>query len=441
MERSPERFPSNETATAISGPAKVAGLRAVRRTYNVVNALTWFGNVLPMAISVLFVQSRGFSLLDVGLFTGVYSLTVALLEVPTGGLADTIGRKRVALMAGALALVASAVLLVTFSMPMLLAFAVIYGASRALGSGALEAWFVDAQQAIDPDVDLQPPLAVAGTFELLALATATLLGGFLPTWFAHLPTTDGAILSPLAVPVLASLGVKALALLAILVLVREAPSEHPKAPYARVFRDALALTRGNPTVLALLGVSAVAGFTVAGLETFWQPFFAARLGDDAGKTWLFGVIMAGSFGAGMLGNLAAIPLSRWLKRRQARVAAVFHLLQFAAIVTLSAMQVVPAAVALFWLAYLALGGTGSPLAALFNGAVPGERRSVMLSVRSLAGFAGAFLGSIVLGAVAESVSLETAWTVAGVAIVLSLGLLLVADRARPARDASPVTAP
>ncbi|MFO7544059.1 MAG: MFS transporter [Trueperaceae bacterium] len=435
MERTPERPDVTHTP---SDAARVSALRSVRRTYYFVTSLTWFGNVLPMAIGVLFVQSRGFSLLDVGLFTGIYALTVALLEVPTGGLADTIGRKRVAMLAGALAMASSAMLLVTFSLPMLLAYAVVFGASRALGSGALEAWFVDAQQAIEPDVDLQPPFAMAGTFELFALAAGTLLGGFLPTWFAHLPTIEGHIVSPLATPILASLGVKLLALVAILTLVRETPTEGAKTSYGHVFRDAVALTRGNGIVLALLGVSAASGFLVAGLETFWQPFFAARLGGGAEKTWLFGVIMAGSFGAGMLGNLLAIPMSRWLGRRHARVAALFHALQLAAVLALAFTKVVPAAVALFWIAYLAMGGSGSPIAALFNGAVPGNRRSVMLSVRSLAGFAGAFLGSVVLGWVAESASIQAAWTIAGGSTVLSVVLLLHMDRrSRPAPASHP----
>ena len=429
--------PSDDTR-AQPDPDRLPALRSVRRTYYFVTSLTWFGNILPMAIGVLFVQSRGFSLLDVGLFTAVYSLTVALLEVPTGGLADTIGRKRVALLAGILAMVSSAVLLVTFSMPVLLAYSVVFGASRALGSGALEAWFVDAQQAIDPDVDLQPPFAIAGTFELFALAAGTLLGGFLPTWFAHLPTTEGQILSPLAVPILASLAVKVFALVAIAVMVREAPTKSAKAPYGSVFRDAVALTRGSGTVMALLGVSAAAGFLVAGLETFWQPFFAARLGDGAEKTWLFGVIMAGSFGAGMLGNLLAIPVSRWLGKRHARVAALFHLLQLAAVLALAFTKLVPAAVGLFWLAYLAMGSGGSPIAALFNGAVPGNRRSVMLSVRSLAGFAGAFLGSAILGWVAEVSSIQAAWTVAGGSAILGVVLLLLVDRKpRPAAASHP----
>ncbi len=438
MKRASERFDDDH---AQPDRSHLPALRSVRRTYYLVTSLTWFGNILPMAIGVLFVRSRGFSLLDVGLFTAVYSLTVALLEVPTGGLADTIGRKRVALLAGALAMASSVLLLMTFSLPVLLAYSVVFGASRALGSGALEAWFVDAQQAIDPDVDLQPPFAVAGTFELFALAAGTLLGGFLPTWFAHLPTTEGQVLSPLAVPILASLGVKALALVVIAVTVRETPIDGAKAPYGSVFRDAVALTRGNSTILALLGVSAAAGFLVAGLETFWQPFFAARLGGGAEKTWLFGVIMAGSFGAGMLGNLLAIPVSRWLGKRHARVAALFHALQLAAVLALAFTKIVPAAVALFWLAYLAMGSSGSPIAALFNGAVPGNRRSVMLSVRSLAAFVGAFLGSAVLGWVAEVWSIEAAWSAAGASGLIAIVLLLLADRSRRPAAASHPSVP
>lgn len=60
----------------------------LERTYYLTKALFWFATALPVGVWVLFAQSRGFTLGQVGLFYGLYSLTVALLEVPSGTLAD-----------------------------------------------------------------------------------------------------------------------------------------------------------------------------------------------------------------------------------------------------------------------------------------------------------------------------------------------------------------
>ena len=105
-------------------------------------------------------------------------MIIVLLEVPTGGLADAIGRKRVTLIALLFTLVSEVAILFAFSLPMFLLFAVLSGTGRALISGAPVAWFIDSLQAADPEVDVQPALAQAGTFELFALAAGTLLGSF-----------------------------------------------------------------------------------------------------------------------------------------------------------------------------------------------------------------------------------------------------------------------
>jgi MFS family permease len=414
----------------------------IERVYVLVTALSWFAAVLPMAVTVLFAQSRGFSLIDVGLFTGVYALTVALLEVPTGGLADTIGRKRVALLSYGLSIVAMGTFLFAFSLPALFAFACLFGTSRALGSGTLQAWFVDALHEVDRDIELQPPLARAGTWQLVGLALGTLLGGFLPTVFAGLPADPAHVLTPLATPLVASMIMQMVVIVVVMATIHEphvppASGEH-RAPsgVGRVIGDALELARRNPVIGWLLAVELLSGVALTGIETFWQPFFADRLAP--GRTWVLGVLLAGGFAMGMLGNLAAIPLSRWLGRRYALVAALFKLAQASALVLLAIQQNVLVAAGFFWTFYVMLAGSGSPLGALFHAEVPAHRRSVMLSVQSLAGFTGAFIGSIGLGWIAQRSGVGVAWIVAGVVLLIAVGTLVRVDATRaPAAETPP----
>src|SRR5690606_25643164 len=176
---------------------------APRRAYYLVTTLHWFGLVMPMAVMVLLAQSRGITLTEVGLFMGLYSMVVAVLELPSGALADALGRKRAFLLGGALSIVARGIFLVAFDLGAFIAFAVVLGASRALTSGSLDAWFIDALLAEDPETDLQPGLAAAGSDQLAGLAGGPLLGSALPRLSASLPA-DG-IVSPLAVPLVTSL--------------------------------------------------------------------------------------------------------------------------------------------------------------------------------------------------------------------------------------------
>ncbi len=172
-----------------------------------------------------------------------------------------------------------------------------------------------------------------------------------------------------------------------------------------------------------------------GLEALWQPFFAAlpALDRAAPPTPLLGVIMAGSFLAGMGGNLLSVPLSRRLGGRYGRVAALASLLKGAALLALALSGALLPAAGFFWLVYLA-GGLGlSPHATLLNEEIPAARRSAMLSVQSLAAYLGGFLGGAGLGYVADHASISLAWLLGGALTVVSLlpYLILDARRAQP----------
>ena len=411
---------------------------SIRRRYYTILFLVWFATSLPLSLSVLLAQARGIGLAEVGLALGVYSLTIVALEVPTGGLADAVGRKRVALLAFALAALYNLAFLFAFSFPTLLLAMILYGVSRALSSGALDAWFVDALQAADPTIDLQPALAGAETVSLLALGLGTLLGGLLPRLFTALPPDGTAVLTPLAIPIVAALIVKLLLIVAVAVLIHE---ERPAngGSWRAGFRatpglvgDAAQLSRGNPRLLLLMSASFVAGLAVISLEALWQPHFAGLAGatGSAAPTPLLGVIMAGSFVAAMGGNLLAGRLSRGLGGRHALVGALSRLLEGASILAVAVAGALIPAAGFFWLAYL-MGGVGlSPHAALLNAEIPAERRSAMLSVQSLASYLGSFLGGAVLGAVAERVSIPAAWLIAGALTVVSLVPYLILDARR-----------
>ncbi len=422
---------------------------STRKAYYLVTSLNWFGAVLPMAVMVLLAQSRGVGLAEVGLFMGLYSIVVAVLELPSGALADKMGRKRAYIVGGLLSAVARVVFLLAFDLSAFMVFAVVLGASRALTSGALEAWFIDALQKEDPATDLQPELAAAGSYQLVGLALGTLAGGALPTVFSHLPTEG--LLTPLAVPLVASIGAQLLASALAALLIREerpaaAPGRSTRPTSAQVVEifshvgTAVGIVLKSPRLRLLLSVDVVVGAVLAGSENLWQPYFATLLpgGDVAagGGTVALGVVLGGCFAVGILGNVVATRLSRAMGKRHALVSAIFQVAQGAAFVFLALSGRFLLATGLFWLTYLTRSGWSSPHSSLFHREVTPDRRTVMLSVQSLAGFAGAFVGSVALGALAEAATINTAWIAAGAAVVAcALPYLILDAQDRRARDA------
>ena len=389
----------------------------LERTYYLTQGLLWLATALPAALLVLLIQNRGVTLGQIGLLFGIYSLTAALFEVPSGMLADAWGRKRTALLAYALMILAQTLLLWAFSLPLLLVWALLYGVGRALVSGALEAWFVDAVEGAAPGTEMQPLFAKAGTVELFALTVGTLSGGALPKLFTGLP--EGAVLSPLSAVLAAAIAVKVILVGVVLWGVKEPrPTKTSHTGLRQLFSNTFSLSRRNPALRLLFGGALATGFAMAGLETFWQPRFADLLGPN---TLILSVILAGSFGVGMLGNLLSIPLSRLFAGRYAAVAAWMQGLGGLALVFLALQTRAFPAALLFWAVYLTLGVSSSPRQTLLNRAVPADARAALLSVSSLMTYVGFFLGSVVLGKVAEQWSVSAAWGLAGVIFTASLG--------------------
>jgi MFS family permease len=410
--------------------------RNITRVYLSITALNWFAVALPLPIFVLFMQSRGLSLSQIGIVMGLYSATIVLLELPTGGLADAVGRKPVALLAHTINLVSGLFLFLAFSFWSFLAGMILMGVARALNSGALDAWFVDRLQEDDPAIDLQPPLAQAGTITLLALGLGTLAGGFLPTLFQGLPAEGTALLTPLSTTLLLSLALRLLLLILIGLSVEEPPHGPTDASGWRkgfaavphVIGEALTLSRHNNILPALMGATVVGGFSLAAVETFWQPRFALLLDAGSTQSWVFGLLMATSFAMGMAGNMLATPLSRRLHHRYGILAGLARGVQSLALMAMAlSRQIIPAGGG-FWLFYLSSGTMNSPHETLVNQEIPPARRSSMLSLQSLAFYIGSFGGSVLIGFIADRRSIGDAWLLAALLSALSLGFYVYVSR-------------
>lgn len=131
----------------------------LRRRFLLLRGLRWLPTGLAIPVLVLLLLDRGLSLGQIGFVTAAQGVAIMLLELPTGGLADAVGRRRVLLLASAFQIAATAVLVVTASPLLATAAFGLMGVYRALESGPLDAWYVDAAQAADPDADIVGGLA------------------------------------------------------------------------------------------------------------------------------------------------------------------------------------------------------------------------------------------------------------------------------------------
>ena len=286
--------------------------RAIRRRFLLLTALRWLPVGLMAPVFVLVMQQRGLSLSSIGLAVAAQGAAVFVLELPTGGLADSLGRRPVLVASAILHLGAMLLFLFAQDVVGFVLAAALTGVFRALDSGPLQSWYVDATLAEDPEADVGVGLAAEGTVVGLALAGGSLLAGFGGQLVPGVPES-GAVVSRVSLPILAALPFIALDVVALLGLVHEAP-RHGRSRVRRAVADVpavigatLRLARRRRTVAALLGAELLWAMGMTGVEVLWQPRFASLLEAPAESLAIFGLASAAGWGA-VAGGSAVAPV-------------------------------------------------------------------------------------------------------------------------------------
>jgi MFS family permease len=409
--------------------------RTARRRYLVLIFLRWLPTGFLIPISVLFMLSRGLSLTEIGIAFSAQGFVVLALELPTGGLSDSLGRRPVLILASLVGLVSLAILVQAHSLPMFVAASALQGVYRALDSGPLEAWYVDATLASDPDARIEAGLGAGSSVLSIGIAGGALLSGAL---VALRPV--GSI-QPLELPLLVAIGLYVMNLVAVLLLLTEARVARDIRAVAGSVRavpgvvgDGLRLLRSSRVLLALLLVELFWGFSMVTFESLFPIRLSDVLGDTAGAAALMGPVSSGAWFASAAGAALISTVSHRLG--VARSAAALRILQG---VTIVAMGVVagPIGVVTAYLACYVTHGASNPMhMTLLHRQVDGPHRTTVLSMNSMVGQPAGAIGAIVLASIADGTSLTTAMLVGGIVCAAAAPLYIPAWRAEKRRRAT-----
>lgn len=162
------------------------------RRFVLLRALRWLPVGLVLPFLIITPQSRGLSLAAIGGVFAVHSAVAIVLEVPSGALADAIGRRRVMLTGALLTVLSLLAFAVAQSVGAFMASVALLAAGRALISGSLEAWYVDSLRSLDPLAPLARGLSRGTAAEGIAMALGALAGGALVTASSPALSSDEA---------------------------------------------------------------------------------------------------------------------------------------------------------------------------------------------------------------------------------------------------------
>jgi MFS family permease len=408
--------------------------RTARRRYLILIALRWLPTGLLIPVTVLLALSRGLSLTEIGLIFSIQGLVVLALELPTGGLSDALGRRPILILAGVIGLLSLALLYVADSVALFAASMALQGVFRALDSGPLEAWYVDATLSADPTAEIEHGLSAGSTVLSLAIAVGALLSGGLVALdpFDAIPT--------LALPLLVALALGIVNVIAIVLLMRETPRARDAHAVAasvrqvpRVVVDGLGLLRASRVLMALVAVELFWGFSMVTFESLFPVRLSEVVGDADQAAALMGPVTSIAWFASAAGAGLIVAVSRRIG--VARSAGLLRIVQGATIVGMGLLAGPLGVVVAYLACYVAHGASNPMHMTLLHRQVDGPHRATVLSMNSMISQPAGALGAILLSALADGTSISTAMIVGGIICALAAPLYLPAWRAERARAA------
>jgi MFS family permease len=396
------------------------------------------GNTLAASfiwgINTIFLLDAGLSNLEAFAANAFFTAGMVLFEVPTGIVADTVGR-RASYLCGTLTLTASTLLYVLLwqvEAPFWqwAVASLLLGLGFTFFSGAVEAWLVDALAATGFTGTLDSVFARGQVVTGVAMLTGSVAGGVV------------AQLTSLGVPFLLR-GFVLVAMFAVAYRLMHDVGFSPERggrPLAEMRKIAFESIEFGWRVPAVKWLMVEALFTGGvGIYAFYalQPYLLELYGDPNAYS-IAGLVAAIVAGAQILGGVAAPWIRGLFHRRTSALIATAGL----SAISLGLIGVVDS----FWpvigltVVWGLLFAASRPIRqAYVNGLIPSRQRATILSFDSLMGSSGGVWAQPVLGRAADAWGYAPSYLMAAWISTLALPFLALSRRQNAAADALDLT--
>lgn len=373
----------------------------------------WFPTGLIVSVSTLFELQRGMSLSQIGLIAATLGFVILGLELPTGGLADALGRRPILVLAGVIGVLSWLIFIHAHTVGVFIVAMALQGVYRALDSGPLEAWYVDTAEADDPDVDVARALAHSGTVLGIAIATGSLVSGVLIAW--HPSAGSSALLLPFWV----AIGAMVVHLAGNAWLVRDVRPSGAVRPGVfasvrqapRVVVDGVRTLRTVRTLRCLVLVEVFWSVAMIAFETLNPIRLAELVGGETRAGAILGPVTAASWGLFSAGAVLAGLLSR---RIGVATTAILGRAVNGTFVVMMGLATGPVSLITAFMITYAVHGAANPMhAALLHRQADETNRATVLSMNSMVAGGTLCVGALALTALAQHTTTATAMIVAG----------------------------
>jgi MFS family permease len=410
--------------------------RSIQRTY----LLLMLGNTLAASfiwgINTIFLLDAGLTNLEAFAANAFFTVGMVVFEVPTGIVADTIGR-RMSYLLGTVTLAASTlfyVLLWQIEAPFWewAVASMLLGLGFTFFSGAVEAWLVDALAATGFTGEIETVFGRGQIVTGAGMLTGSVAGGFIA---AQVSLGAPFVLRGVVLAVMFVVAFR------MMHDVGFTPDQggRPLAEMRKIAEASIEYGWRVPAVKWLMVEALFAGGV--GIYGFYalQPYLLELYGDPEAYQ-VAGLVAAVVAGAQIVGGMAAPRIRRMFKRRTSAllVTATLSAASLAVMGAIESFAVVIAAVVVWGLLFAA---TMPIRQAYLNGLIPSRQRATILSFDSMMTSSGGVWAQPALGRAADAWGYAPSYLIAAGISTLALPFIALSRRQNePADTVQPAVA-
>ncbi len=403
--------------------------RKVQRTYLFLTLLSTLSASFIWGVNTLFLLDAGLNNAQAFGANAAFTAGQVIFEVPTGVVADTVGRRASFLLGAATLLVSTLLYLFMWSVdaPFLgwIFSSVLIGLGFTFFSGAVEAWLVDALNASGFTGDLESVFARGQTTMGVAMLTGSVAGGFI------------AQATSLGVPYVLRAVMLGITFGAAFFLMHDLGFTPRRGgrPLGEMKRIVSASIDGGWRKPPIRWLMLAAPFTGGvGVYAFYalQPYLLELYGDpDAyGVAGLAAAIVAS---AQIVGGLI-VPFVRRMFRRRTDVLIVSGVVSTLALLAIGLTSSFWVAIVLLVIWALSFSAALPMRQAYVNGLIESDQRATVLSFDALMSSAGGVAAQPALGRVADVWSYSASYVVSSAIQVVAVPFFLLARREKAPSD-------
>lgn len=390
------------------------------KIYSLILFLNYYLTGLITPVLSLLLLDKGATIFNLSILLGIYALTVVVLEVPTGIIADVFGRKKTFCFSLIMSALSFFVILVGKGFIFLCFGMIIYGFSRALASGSFDAIFIDYYIDNFGKDKLHNITSRLAVLEALGLSAGALSGGVFPkissTYFLSIGSYDLNVIMRIILAIVVTI-------LSVTFIQDTGSAENKeRISIKQHIKNSSAIISKNNTIICIFISVFSTGFLLSSLETYWQPHFMTLLSRND-STELLGVMAFLYFAAATLGSISSNKLIKKYKFNPNRMYIIFRILMAVSLILTALQSSVPVFIVLYSSIYLLFGIATVPEGVILNSEIPKEIRASVLSVNSLAIQVGGLSGSFMYSILIRYISIPSIWILAASVVLLAVAII------------------